>query len=97
LKPQLTAYPSITCRTNTSFCAFDAIYPLGDSATRPLAHLVGRPALSLLLAGMSLPRRRFAPAIPPRRTSSGVQLRFQGLSGAGANKKGEEFFAIFYR
>jgi hypothetical protein len=55
-------------------------HPLGNSTTQPLAHLVGRPALTLLLAGMSLPRRRFAPAIPPRRTSSGVQLRFQGLS-----------------
>ncbi|MDP2882075.1 MAG: hypothetical protein Q8N89_10890, partial [Azonexus sp.] len=37
-------------------CAFEAIDPLADSATRPLARLVGRPALSLLLAGMSLLR-----------------------------------------
>ncbi|MDP2883011.1 MAG: hypothetical protein Q8N89_15700 [Azonexus sp.] len=51
---------------------------MGDSATRPLARLVGRPALSLLLAGMSLLRRRCAPAIPPRRTICHVQLRFQG-------------------
>ncbi|MDP2880847.1 MAG: hypothetical protein Q8N89_04605, partial [Azonexus sp.] len=71
--------------------AFDAIHPLGDSATQPLARLVGRPALSLRLAGMSLPRPqgipipaaqgpycRFAPAIPPRRTISSVQPRFQG-------------------
>ncbi|MDP2881889.1 MAG: hypothetical protein Q8N89_09935 [Azonexus sp.] len=67
---------------------------MGDSATRPLARLVGRPALwlrrnspicfivigsfSLLLADMSLLRRRFAPAIPPGRTICHVQLRFQG-------------------
>jgi len=60
------------------FCAFELIHPNGENATRPLARLVGRPALSLLLAGMSLPRRRFAPAIPPKRTNSRVQLRFQG-------------------
>jgi len=63
---------------NTSFGAFKAIHPWGGCATRPLARLVGRPALSLLLAGMSLPRRRFALAIPPKRTNSRVQLRFQG-------------------
>ena len=62
----------------TDFCAFAVIYPKGESATKPLARLVGRPALSLLLAGMSLPRRRFAPAIPSKRTNSLVQLRFQG-------------------
>jgi len=54
------------------------IHPLGGSATPPLARLVGRPALSLLLAGMSLLHRRFAPAIPPKRAISRVQLRFQG-------------------
>ncbi|MFZ2266406.1 MAG: hypothetical protein WAV95_02395 [Azonexus sp.] len=63
---------------DTDFCAFEVIHPKGESATRPLARLIGRPALSLLLAGMSLPRRRFAPAIPPKRTNSRVQLRFQG-------------------
>jgi len=40
---------------NTRHCAFAAIHPLGDSATQLLARMVGRPALSLLLAGMSLP------------------------------------------
>jgi len=60
------------------FCAFEATHPWDDSATRPLTRLVGRPALSLLLAGMSLQRRRFAPAIPPKRTIGSVQLRFQG-------------------
>jgi hypothetical protein len=62
----------------TDLCAFEAIHQVGASATRPLAHLVGRPALSLLLAGMSLPRCRFAPTIPARRTISRVQLGFQG-------------------
>jgi hypothetical protein len=65
-------------RMNSGFCAFDALHPWSDSATQPLARQVGRPVLSLLLAGMSLPRRRFAPAIPPKRTISRVQLRFPG-------------------
>jgi hypothetical protein len=59
-------------------CAFVAIHPWGNSATRPLARLIGRPALSLFLAGMSLLRPRFAQAIPPKRTISRVQRRFQG-------------------
>ncbi|MDP2881415.1 MAG: hypothetical protein Q8N89_07515 [Azonexus sp.] len=79
MKPQLTVHPSSASRMNTGLCAFDTIHPLADSATWPLARLAGRPASSLLLAGMSQPRRRFAPAIPPRRTISHVQLRFQGL------------------
>ncbi|MDP2880576.1 MAG: hypothetical protein Q8N89_03230 [Azonexus sp.] len=94
MKPQLTAYPALASRLNTGLCAFEAIHPLADSATWPLARLVGRPALwlrrnspicfivigsfSLLLAGMSLLRRRFAPAIPPRHTICHVQPRFQG-------------------
>jgi hypothetical protein len=65
-------------RMNTNLCAFEEIHPLGGSATRPLARLAGRPALSLLLAGTSLLRRRFAPAIPSKRAISRVQLRFQG-------------------
>ncbi|MDP2880350.1 MAG: hypothetical protein Q8N89_02070 [Azonexus sp.] len=78
MKPQLTAYPALASRLHTGLCAFEAIDPLGDSATWPLARLVGRPALSLLRAGMSQPRRRVAPALPPRRTLSHAQLRFQG-------------------
>jgi len=62
----------------TGISAFMAIHFDSDYATRPLAHLNGRPVLSLLLAGMSLPRRRFAPAIPPRRTINRAQPRFQG-------------------
>ncbi|MDP2880492.1 MAG: hypothetical protein Q8N89_02800 [Azonexus sp.] len=78
MKPQLTAHPCLVCRVNTGSPAFDAIHPLGDSATRLLARLLGRPAWSLRLAGMSLLRPRLAPAIPPRRTISRVQLSFQG-------------------
>ncbi|MDP2881142.1 MAG: hypothetical protein Q8N89_06125 [Azonexus sp.] len=91
MKPQLTAHPCLVCRVNTGSPAFDAIHPLADSATRRLARLLGPPAWSLLLAGMSLLRpqwipipaaqgayRRLAPAIPPRRTICRVQLRFQG-------------------
>jgi hypothetical protein len=63
---------------NTNLCAVAVIYPLEDSATRPLARLVGRPALSLLLAGISLLRRRFASAIPPNHTIGLVQPGFQG-------------------
>ncbi|HJV93712.1 MAG TPA: hypothetical protein VJ572_09540, partial [Azonexus sp.] len=73
-----TAYPYLASHVNTDSRAFETTHPWGDSATWPLARLVGRPALSLLLAGMSLLRRRFAPAIPPRHTISHVQLRFQG-------------------
>ncbi|MBN8282219.1 MAG: hypothetical protein J0L98_03480 [Zoogloea sp.] len=78
MKPQLTAYLSFINPLNTGLGAIKSTHPMGDGATRPLAHLVGRPALSLLLAGMGLPRRRFAPAIPPRRTIDHVHLRFQG-------------------
>ncbi|MDP2880520.1 MAG: hypothetical protein Q8N89_02940 [Azonexus sp.] len=62
---------------NTGSHAFAAIHPLGDRATRPLARLVGRPALwlrrnspicfivigsfLLLLAGMSLLRPQWIP------------------------------------
>jgi hypothetical protein len=63
---------------NTSVCTFKSNHTVGDNASRLLARLVGRLALSLLLAGMSLQRRRFAPAIPPKRTNSRAQLRFQG-------------------
>ena len=78
MKPQLTAYPLLASSMNTGFCAFEVITPKDGSATQSLARLDGRPALSLLLAGMSLLRRRFAPAIPPKRTNNRVQLRYQG-------------------
>jgi len=63
---------------NTDLSAFEETHPMGENASRLLARLVGRPALSLLLAGMSLPRRRFALDIPPKHTNSLAQLRFQG-------------------
>jgi len=43
------------------FAAFANLHRLGDNATHPLARPVGRLALSLVLAGISLRRRRFAP------------------------------------
>ena len=63
---------------NTDYRAFANRHPEGESATRLLARLGRRLALSLRLAGMSLPRCRFVPAIPPKRTNSRVQPRFQG-------------------
>jgi len=63
---------------NINLGAAEVIHLKGESASRPLARPVGRPALALLLAGMSLPRRRFAPAIPSKRTNSRAQPRFQG-------------------
>jgi putative lipase involved disintegration of autophagic bodies len=78
LKPQFSAYSSSISRMDNDGGAFETIHPLGGSATQLLARPVGRPALSLLLAGASLPRRRFAPVIPPKRAISRVQLRFQG-------------------
>jgi len=51
---------------------------MGENASRLLARLVGRPALALLVAGMSLPPRCFALDIPPKRTNSLAQLRHQG-------------------
>ena len=78
MNPQLTACLFPACLVNTGFSAFDGIRRLGDNATQSLARLVGRPALSRLLAGMSLLRRCFAQAIPPKRTSRCVQLRKLG-------------------
>lgn len=47
------------------FLDFDTGHPLGEAATHPPARPGRRLALSLLLAGMSLPRRRFAPDTSP--------------------------------
>ncbi len=63
---------------NFDLGAFAGIHLKGENASRLLARLVGRPALSVVLAGMSLPRPRFALDIPPKRTISPAQLRFQG-------------------
>jgi len=63
---------------NINLSASEVIYPVGESASRLLARLAGRPALSLVLAGMSLQRPRFALDIPPKRTDSRAQPRFQG-------------------
>jgi hypothetical protein len=50
---------------NTDYRAFANLHLEGESATRPLARLGRRLALSLRLAGMSLPRcREKAPGRP---------------------------------
>ncbi|MDP2882383.1 MAG: hypothetical protein Q8N89_12460 [Azonexus sp.] len=50
---------------NIDFSAIEYARRSGESATRPLARPCWRLALSLLLAGMGLPRRRFAPSARP--------------------------------
>ena len=64
---------------NFEFANFDKDPPISESATRPPVCPDRHLALSLLLAGMSLLRRRFAPVIPPARTNGHVQLRYPGL------------------
>ncbi|MGB4914351.1 MAG: hypothetical protein WBO95_19955 [Candidatus Dechloromonas phosphoritropha] len=61
---------------NTSFRAFDKDHPMGERATHPLARPVGRLVLSLRLAGMSLPRCRFAPATRPNAPSGASNYGF---------------------
>jgi hypothetical protein len=78
LETSVAAYPSLACHFNTGPCASELTHLWRDCATWQLARLAGRPALSHILAGMSLLRRRFAPAIPPRRTISYIQLRLKG-------------------
>ena len=55
--------PEMPCALNLRAAPQRA--PVGSIATSPLAHPGGLLALSLLLAGMSLPRRRFAPDTRP--------------------------------
>lgn len=50
---------------NVEFIGFDKDHPMGDLATHQPACPGGRLALSLLLAGASLLRRRFAPCTHP--------------------------------
>jgi hypothetical protein len=63
---------------NIESADFKISHSIGESATHPSARLGGCLALSLLLVGASLPRRRFAPGLPPKRTDGRVQLRFLG-------------------
>ncbi len=53
-------------------------YPADEAATGLLARPDGRLTLSLLLAGISLLRRRFASCIPSGRTNNPVQPRNPG-------------------
>jgi hypothetical protein len=61
---------------NTGVCASDQDHPMGERATHLLARPVGRPALALRLAGMSLPRCRFAPATRPNAPSGASNYGF---------------------
>jgi hypothetical protein len=61
----LTADLYLKRRMNTTFFAFNRIHLFGESATHPLARPDVRLALSLILAGMSLLRLRFAPVTRP--------------------------------
>jgi hypothetical protein len=61
----------------TELFSFDEPHLFGESATRPMARPDVRLALSLFLAGMSLPRRRFAPAIRPDAPSGASNCGFQ--------------------
>jgi hypothetical protein len=61
---------------NTEFADFEAGHPIAESATRPPARPGRRLALSLLLAGMGLPRRRFAPNTRPSTPASASNCSF---------------------
>ena len=61
---------------NARFCASFVAHPNGERATHPLAHPDGRLALSLRLAGISLPRCRFAPHTRPDAPSGASNCRF---------------------
>jgi len=61
---------------NTQFCASAKDHPMGERATHPLARPVGRLVLSLRLAGISLPRCRFAPATRPNAPSGASNCGF---------------------
>jgi hypothetical protein len=78
LIPQLTAYPIAASLVNIGLSPFDETHQSAGNATHPLARLAGHPALSRLLAGISLLRRCFVQAIPPKRTNGCVQLKIQG-------------------
>ena len=61
---------------NACNSAFADAHPEGDSATRLLARLCWRLALSLRLACMSLLRCRFAPDTRPDAPSGASNYRF---------------------
>lgn len=61
---------------NTDFSAFDWIHRQGESATHPLARLVVRLPLSLIVAGPGLPPPRFAAPTRPDAPSSASNCGF---------------------
>jgi hypothetical protein len=58
------------------FSAFDHAHLLGESATHPLARLVARLPLSLVVAGPGLPPSRFAAYTRPDAPSSASNCGF---------------------
>ena len=62
---------------NINFSLRNSLYGSGTSATYPLTRPRRRLALPLFLAGMSLPRRRFAPVTRPNAPSGTSIYRFQ--------------------
>ena len=62
---------------NTDSCPSAKHHLIGESATHPLPRPVGRLALSLRLAGISLPRCRFAPATRPNAPAGASNCGFQ--------------------
>ena len=61
---------------NIDICTHDSVHLLGESATQTIEPRCGALAVLLLLAGMSLQRRR---ALPPHRSPlERVQLRNLG-------------------
>jgi hypothetical protein len=68
---------------NIELSRFFDLHQSGESAKRPLARPDGRLALSLLLAGMSLPRRRFA--------QPAAQTHHRALPTEVSRIKGEHF------
>jgi hypothetical protein len=61
---------------NITFFAFNCFHLFGESATHPLARPDVRLALSLILAGMSLRRLRFAPVTRPNAPSGASNRGF---------------------
>jgi hypothetical protein len=76
----LTACRLLERYANTTIFAFDCIHRLGKYATHPLARPVKHLAVSFLLAGPGLRRRRFVPGTRPNAPSGASNYRSQDHS-----------------